>query len=68
MKTLEKAIKTLNGLTKGWPSVRQFDQLQAIKLGIEGLKAIKLHRRDFRKGDIYRLPGETDELIDEGEQ
>lgn len=59
--TPEKAIKILNGLTKGWPSVRQLDQLEAIKFGINGLKAIKRYRRDFRNGDIYHLPGETEE-------
>jgi len=59
--TLEKAIRTLEAMRdiEGGP----FTSLgkDALRLGIEALKAIQAHRKDFREGSIYSLPGETEE-------
>lgn len=59
--TIEEAIEVLSDEIRGWSGKYYERKDCALNLGIESLKAIKAHRKDFRKGDIYCLPGETED-------
>jgi len=59
--TLDKAIEILNRVE---PDSRPFDyeeEKEAIRLGIEALKAWKERRENYPMLNTYRLPGETEE-------
>ena len=59
--TLDKAIEILNSVE---PDSRPFDyeeEKEAIRLGIEALKAWKERRENYPMLNTYRLPGETEE-------
>lgn len=58
---LEKAIEILQALKFTQDSDQDYEASTALKLGIEALEAILLHRKDFRQGHIEHLPSETDE-------
>lgn len=58
---LERAIEILTDLLGEGPHFSPDDRREAVKLGIEGLKAIKDHRTTFLPWAIIHLPFETSE-------
>ena len=59
--TLKEAIERLTLLIP-WIDIRGcYHEPEALKLGIEALKRIKLHREVHYKDAIFWLPGETEE-------
>jgi len=59
--TLDEAIEILNRVE---PDSRPFDyeeEKEAIRLGMEALKAWKERRENYPMLNTYRLPGETEE-------
>ena len=57
--TLDKAIEILNDILRYVKPGDPPDEHDAIKLGEEALKAIKLQRQDPDNNYIDDLPGET---------
>lgn len=57
--TLEKATEILTAFIEGQKTAHWIDRHDAIKLGIEALKAIQLWRKEPVLGQPTHLPGET---------
>ena len=57
--TIDEAIKMLNALCKETNAKRMPTITASIKLGIEALKVIEIHRTSGCLGLNFRLPGET---------
>ncbi len=59
--TLKEAIGILNDMTINSPTYATELRVDALKLGIEALKAVKFIRRNYPKILAALLPGETKE-------
>lgn len=59
--TINEAIKILAEFDRGNMPTLPEGLRDAVKLGIEALKAIKAYCRDLWEGGIFDLPGETKE-------
>ena len=57
--TIDEAIENLQDTYDFCQSVFSTEDLEAIKLGIEALKRIKLQRSPRGFGYSYKLPGES---------
>lgn len=57
---IEKAIEILKKRKKGRQSIGQFDDVEAIQLGIEALKREQRNRKDSNYVLVGPLPGETE--------
>ena len=63
---IPKAIEILQDLDTTLPQSSPEDRREAVRLGIEAMKRLKIHREHSIPGPMFLLPGETEDEPDEG--